>query len=661
MGAALARFCKAIADAVRPDEILRPSEWAARDRVLPPDTPEPGPWRNERAPYLVDIADTMGTGSRFTEGWNKKGHQIGGSAAGENFVGAAICGAAGSMLVVFASIEDAKQWEVQRFEPMRKFSPGLRKRIKGAGLPGSKSTKLRKRYAGGVMRLVSANRVGGLKSATMRYLKFEEPDEYVKDLKDQGNPIALALKRKTNFGARGKAYGDGTPTIKDRSAIDFHFQRGDQRRWHVPCPGCRHFQPFEWERFKWEGDAPDEIRLSDRWVRFYCKQCGEGFTETQWKVRSYAWSPGMTNDEAREAGLAHWRATAKGEPGVASWHSPSMLAPIGWRPWNALAVAYESAEKAERLGDAQPMKEFWNNERGDVWATSLSAKFSAQAIRDRAGNYPQMQCPAGGLVVVASVDTQDSRLAVEIRAYGRGEQSWGLHHSEIPGSPASSGVWSSLRALLEAPIAHVSGHPMRVEVAFIDAGGHFDAEVKIFCRDAQARGQHWCAIRGAPDPRAVTLGKPRVEEINHNGKPIPGGAIVRYVGTQKIKHLLHNRIAKIEKQGPGYVHWPQYASEYFDQMVAERMEYRRDRFGNSALVWVSTGARNEAWDLMVYGYAAYLYAVSGKNTEQVFAEREGIFALPRVEIKPEDLPPAPVVSAWQARGRGVRSPGMGAP
>lgn len=37
-----------------------------------------------------------------------KGHQLGGSSAGENFIGGSICTAAGSMLVVFLTLDDAK-------------------------------------------------------------------------------------------------------------------------------------------------------------------------------------------------------------------------------------------------------------------------------------------------------------------------------------------------------------------------------------------------------------------------------------------------------------------------------------------------------------------------------------------------------------------------
>jgi phage terminase large subunit GpA-like protein len=657
--AAVDHFLRVLTTAIRPDARLTHSEWAARHRILPADTPEPGPWRNERTPYLVDIMDTMSPGSAFREGWVRKGHQVGGSAAGENFIGGSICNAAGSILVVFATLEDAEQWELQRFEPMRSATPELRRRVRAADAAGARNTKKRKVFPGGVMRLVSANRVGALKSATIRYIKFEEPDEYVKDLSDQGNPIDLAKKRASNFGRRAKIYGDGTPTIEGRSAIDRHYQRGDRRRWFVPCPGCGHFQPFDWARFKWsDGDADG--------IRFYCESCGEGHPEHAWKARAYARPPGMTEAQAAAAGLAHWRASAVGERGVASWDLPSLLAPLGWRSWPVLAAEWDAAIAAEKLGDTEARKAFTNNELGLPWAETLRAAVTADKLRARREHYPLFACPRGGLVVTAAVDTQDNRLAVEIRAWGRGEESWGLHTGEIFGSPASQDTWAKLAELLTAPIKHASGQVIRVDVAAIDVGGHFDAEVKLFCRDAQAKGRHWFAIRGAATYHAPMLGRPRVEEINFRGKPVPGGAQVRYLGTQQIKNILHNRLHQIEQHGAGYVHFPlEYPDGYFDQLVAERRELRRDKTGNRAYWWVkSGGARNEGWDLLVYGYAALLYAMSGRNAEAVWRERERIYgAAPQLDLldaaanppaETEAAPPEPMPAAAPPPARRLR-------
>lgn len=600
---------------MRPDPKIWVDDWAEEHRILPADTPEPGPYRNRRTPYLIDIQRTMSPSSAIREGWFQKPHQIGGSVSGENMVGAWICTAAGSMLVVFPTIEDANQWELARFEPMRSSTKELRRRIRPAHEKGSDNTKRRKKYPGGVMRLVGSNRVGALKSSTIRYVKFEEPDEYVGSIGDQGHPISLALKRMSNFGRKAKAYGDGTPTIEGSSAINANFKRGDQRRWFLHCPDCGHAQHLQWKQVKWvDGDAST--------ARYACIDCGALNPEHVWKGANYAERRrGMTEADAAAAGLAHWQATAVGEPGVASWHINALAAPLGWRPWVELVAEWLAAQ-----GDDEKLKVFVNNALAECYSHNVRATTSAEKLQARAEQYELMTCPMGGLVCNAGVDTQDNRLAVVVRAFGRGEQSWGIHHGEIFGSPSSPGTWAKLRELLEAPIRHASGQVMRVDSVAIDAGGHHGEDVYAFCRDAQLRGKHWFAVRGAKAYDAPKLGRPKTIEFTWRGKPVPGGVQLRWVGTQSIKTLIDGRLA-LEVPGGGYYHFPLgFEADYYAQLRSEKREWKRDKTGNKALWWVPGSGRNEAWDCEVYCYAAHLYSMSGRSAESVWAAREKLFA-----------------------------------
>lgn len=59
---------------------------------------------------------------------------------------------------------------------------GLRDAMK----KGSENTKLRKKFPGGLMNLVSATKAGRLKSTTVRYVLLEEIDEYVLNVDGQG-------------------------------------------------------------------------------------------------------------------------------------------------------------------------------------------------------------------------------------------------------------------------------------------------------------------------------------------------------------------------------------------------------------------------------------------------------------------------------------------
>jgi phage terminase large subunit GpA-like protein len=617
MQAAARTYVAAILAAVQPDKRVLVDEWAEANRVLPVDTPEPGPFRTTRTPYLIDIMRTMSPGSPWREGWWMKPHQVGGSVSGENMIGAWICTAAGNMLVVFPTLEDAKQWELTRFEAMRVSTRALRKRIRPAQEKGADNTKLRKKYPGGTMRLIGANRVGAMKSATIRYIKFEEPDEYARSLDDQGSLIDVIKARTSNWGRKAKIYGDGTPTVDGRSEIQRQVLRGDQRHWHLHCPDCGHAQPLVWEQLRWPDGEPEA-------AVYHCNAagCGAGNTEAAWKARNYRPRPaGATEAQAAAQGMAHWLPTAQGEPGVASWCGlEALAAPIGWRPWPALVVEWLGAQ-----GDEEKLRVWHNNMRGLPYRDKVGTEVGANQLQQRAEQYDLMTCPMGGLIVLAGVDTQDNRLAIVIRAFGRGEESWGIWHGEIYGDPSHPETWAKLRELLDSPIRHASGQVMRVDVAFIDAGGHHGEDVYAFTRDAALRGKTWLAIRGAKSYDAPKLGRPKTIDFTWRGQPVPGGAQVRFLGTQAIKNLIDARL-KLAKPGGGYYHNPLgFQRDYYEQVRAEKREWRKDTQGRKALWWVKSAARNEAWDCEVYLYAAYLYAMSGRHADAVWAAREKVY------------------------------------
>jgi len=632
------RFESAIQRALRPDSQVWIDEWAEDNRVLPPDSPEPGDWRNDRAPYLIDIMRTMSPSSPWREGWVMKGVQVGGSSAGENFLGGSICSAAGNILVVFPTLDDAKQWELNRFTPMRDSTRALRLRIRDARVRGADNTKLRKKYPGGTMRLVGANRMGGAKSTTYRYIKFEEPDDYPRALAGQGNLIQNFRNRAGNFGRKAKIWGDGTPTVDGQSAVQDGYNKGDKREWRLWCPGgCGEAQPLSWSGFVLpEGDPAD--------VRYQCRGCNKPFSEEEWKTHNYKPRPkGCTEEQARDLGLAHWVATAVGEPYVASWKLPSFVAPLGWRPWPVLVVEWREAQK-----DEEKLKSFINNQMAECWKDDVRSEVGADALQKRAENYPLMYCPKGALIVVAGVDTQDNRLAIVIRAFGRDEESWGLWHGEIYGDPSLPDVWNKLRELLTAPIRHESGQVLYVDAAAIDAGGHHSEDVYAFCRDAKLRGKHWFAIRGAKAYDAPKLGRPKTIEFTWRGKAVPGGVVLRFLGTQAIKNLIDGRL-RLEKTGGGYYHFPLgFQRDYFEQLRSESRVRKKDKQGNKALWWEKGSKRNEAWDCEVYLYAALLYVMHGRHAETVWRNRERVFETV-VQLDLLTSVQAPVEPATQAQ------------
>lgn len=634
------RLRRAYASGLRPDDLVWVDEWAETNRVLPPDSPEPGPYRTARTPYVIDIQRTMSPASPMCEGWWQKAVQMGGSTGGENMIATWICAAAGNTIVVFPTLDDGKQWELTRFEPLRAGTRELRRRIRPSEEKGSDNTKLRKKYPGGVMRIVGANRP--VKSTTARYAKLEEPDEYVQDVAGQGSIVDQVRARQKNFGRRRKLFGDGTPTLEGQSTICTEAKRGDQRRWLMACPSCGHWQELVQERLKWVDGDPTTARMACA-----SADCGALHNEAEWKLRNYApRTRGMSEPDAKAAGLAHWEPTADGDPGIASWIGPeAFAAPIGWRPWPELVTEWLAAQ-----GNPEKLKVYFNNILARPYKDTTLATTSAEVLQQRAENYPLMVVPMGGLVVVASVDTQDNRLAVLIRAWGRGEESWGVWFDEIYGDPAQPEVWAKLRELLDTKIAHASGQHIGIDVCFIDEGGHHTEDVRAFCRDGQLRGKHWHAVAGSKNYYAPKLGKPKKMEFTWRGVAVPGGVERREIGTQAVKHQIDGRL-KLTKAGGGTYHWPLgFRADYYQQLRAEQRKWMRDAKGRKELWWVNpNGARNEAWDCEVYNYAGFLFAMSGRHAENVWRERERIYGTVRqLDLLDDGAPRPPQASAPDA-------------
>ncbi|MBY4866772.1 phage terminase large subunit family protein [Burkholderia anthina] len=629
---AIESFLRRITEAIRPDPKVSIAEWAEDHRVLPPDSPEPGKWRNSRTPYLVGIMDALSgahstvtryshddvrpfDNSRFTVVVNQKGHQLGGSSAGENFVGRAITQAAGNILAVFATKDDAEKWEMDRFESMRVSTPELRKRVRDSSRKGAENTKLRKKFPGGMMNLVSATRAGRLKSTTVRYVLLEEVDEYELNVDDQGNPVELAINRTSNFGRRAKVFANSTPTIKRRSQIEKLYERGDQRRYFVACPSCGGRQVFDW--YKGMRRCPSDPAA----VMYFCQieGCGVGNTESAWKTRGYEG--------------AYWMPTAQGDGKTASFHLSSLYAPLGWRPWSELMTDYEAAKS-----DVAKMIAFVNNALAECWEDK-SAELKWETIKRRAEPYSLRSIPLGALILVCSVDTQNDRLEVQTDAYGRGMRNWTIDHVVLHGDPARPEVWQLLDAYLEHTFVNSFGVSMRIQLCAIDSGGGRTQDVYDYCRTRRHKGVF--AIKGASEKHKPIIGKPTDVDVTVKGKTYAKGVKLWPVGTDTAKSrifgdlLADEELEAVDRRMRFSI---DLEDEYYEQLTAEAYNPSKDR-------WDKLRKRNEALDLKVYSLACAYHPRLRLNTytDADWAALEAV-----IEPRIGDLFSAPIATSAEA-------------
>ncbi len=577
-----------------PDCFLTISQWADEYRTLSPKAAaEPGRWRTHRTPYLREIMDALSPHSPIQRVIFMKGAQIGGTEAGNNWIGYVIHLSPAPMMAVAPTTELAKRNSKQRIDPLIEDCAALKERVKPARSRDSGNTVLSKDFPGGVLVMTGANSAVGLRSMPARYLFMDEVDGYPGDIEGEGDPIVLAERRSATFQTRRKIFLVSTPTLKGLSRINREFEQTDQRYYHIPCPHCQHFQALRFGQLRWEEGHPVD-------VAYQCESCDEHIAEHHKTdlLANGKWVATNDNPQQRH---------------TVGYHLSSLYSPIGWFSWSDAASLYEQAKAHPEL-----MKSFVNTVLGEPYEEEHDAP-DWEAIYCRRETYPQGIVPPGGLFLTAGVDIQKDRIECEVTAWSRDKQSWSVDYKVLAGDTARADVWRQLEAVLQHDWPHASGHTMPIRVMAVDSG-YATQEVYNWVR------QHSQAIWGgggarANQPRTVVAVKGRdrdtalilsVSKVDVSGRRrglrvwnvSSSIAKVEFYRWLKLECSISDDDSQPTGAPAGYCHFPQYEPEYFKQLTAEK-RIIRVHHGYPKAVWEKDPTRrNEALDCRVYARAA---------------------------------------------------------
>lgn len=566
----------------RAKQPLRVSEWADAHRILSPEgSAEPGAWKTSRTPYLREIMDQLSETSPAKLVALQKPSQVGGTEVGSNWLGYIMAHAKGPVAVVMPTEKSLGDWMTQKFEPMAKDTPAIAAVLaKRSNSEGNNSAQ-RKRFTGGILYAKTAGSTAELKSTSLRYALADEVDEYPRDGK-QGDALSLLEVRITTF-HDGKLFVPSSPTVKEASTIEDLFEGGDQRRYHVPCPHCDHLQVLQWTNLRWIKDPNNPRRVFD--AHYACAECGAEIEE---------YHKASMLPEVGHGGMARWIPGVPGAP-YPSYHISALYTPLGLgKTWRELAQQWIDAQD-----DPRKLVVFVNTRLAETWA-DRSAEIKAKTIEQRAEPYPLRTIPTGCLALTAGVDTQDDRLEIQIRGFGRHGRRWTIDYHVLPGNPADGGLWDRLADYLNAA-EFINGHgrAMKLDATAIDTGGHHTHAVYQFVRSRRVR--RCIAIKGASSPGRAILGKPSLQDVNWKGQTVKKGVALYTVGTDVVKHLLYNLLHLDGDKSPEdrLVRFSQQLDAgYFEQLTAEVFNPRKNRWE------VKKGKRNEALDTWVYAEAA---------------------------------------------------------
>ena len=610
------RLADAVQAGLRPDTSMTVTEWAEANRSLQgKGAAEPGPYRVARTPFIREVADSLSPSHPAQRVTLMKGSQVGGTEAGNCWLGFIIANAPGPIIAVMPTVELAKRFSKQRVDPLVAGAPVLRQKVKSPRARDSGNTVLQKEFPGGVLVMTGANSAVGLRSMPARYAFLDEVDAYPPDAGDEGDPVALAEARTKTYGYRKKIFLCSTPKLAADSRIAREYEASDQRRYFVPCPHCQHMQWLRFVNLRWEKGRPAT-------AAYHCEACGAAATEA---------------DKTAMLAAGEWRATATPQnPLWIGFHVSSLYSPVGWMSWVDIAADWEKAVAA----GTEAMRTFKNSTLGEVWQEEGEAP-DWERLLERREPFTMGTVPARAVVLTAAVDNQAApeRLEVAVWAWAPGFESWLVDTQAFDGSPGAAETWDKARPMFDRLWPREDGTAMRIARIGVDTGGQHTAGVYAQLR--RLRDERLMPLKGVPGwARASPVNGPTFIDLTLGGRKIKRGLKLWTVAVDVFKSELYRRLwlGRGEAAGfpPGWVHLSEgLDAERVKQLVAEQLVTIRDRRGFSRQEWQKTRA-NEQLDLAVYARAA-LSALGADRYGEGFWKRAPE-NFPVVEMPP---PPAP--------------------
>lgn len=432
---------------LKPPEDISVSEWAQKYRMLDAKTAAmPGPWRNDKTPYLTEIMDELNN-YETEEIVFCKCTQVGGTEAELNMLGYIIGQDPAPSMVVYPSDKLGESISDNRIKPMLQASPSLRERYHEL-----RSQKLEMQFDGMYLTISGANSPSSLASRAIKYLFLDEVDKYPGASKKEADPISLAKERTKTFANR-KIYMTSTPTIKSGHIWKNLLDCDVEKHYFVPCPHCGEMIELKFANLQFPKKEED-LTASDRADQavYVCQECGCVINDQHkaQMLRYGEWRIVKENNSARRK-IGYW---------ISVLYSPFVR-------FSEIALEWINSQ-----GDNERLQNFINSWLAEPWEdTRLTT--SADVVLERQTEFDEFTVPTWAKFLTGGVDVQETCIYYTIRAWGNFITSQNICHGQAMS-------WADIERVMNYGYLKENGEQLVVSLCLIDSGFDTDA-VYDFC------------------------------------------------------------------------------------------------------------------------------------------------------------------------------------
>ncbi|MDR0475567.1 MAG: phage terminase large subunit family protein [Treponema sp.] len=597
------------------------SEWVEGRRILPAASPFPGPWRNERTPFSVEIMDNMSPYNPCQKQAVLKARKLGITTAIENVVAYWIDQVPAEQLYSTANEALTKDWSSKKISHVID-SLGIRHKLIAADQNAkSRRTGDRmavKEYIGGSLDIITAMSLMARRALDKRCLWIDETDGVeAQTATGEGNWCEILMAHTNSYGARKKITLFGSPSTYEASLITKYYDQGDQRKFLIPCPVCGRSIELKLGNEQTSWGLKTETKAGAIIDAFYiCEHCGEAIWDND-KLIFYSHEPRCRKHPEKKLEPAHWEPTVKPDPIFHSYQINSLYSPVGMLSFREVAIEQERAQNE----GPDAMRSYVNIYMGLAYKDEGSRPKIENVISMR-GAHRLGVVPPVSMFLTVGIDVQRGskkdvnnppRLELQVLSHGIGYKTCVIDYKIFYGETGDpySGAWEEMYEWGEKTqltYYRQDGMPFKVVIVFIDSGDAYEGRAEVTYRFCERWYPNTYPIKGFGALKADPKKKEKADipgagaYKKYRAAPIGnGGETVFEVNTSFYKNELYTNLnvprLPADPQRSGFIEFPvDLHEEYFLQLTGSEK-----RINGS---FVDIRNRVEAQDTFVYALCA---------------------------------------------------------